>query len=96
MATYGEDYDLERWTDGARDSDSGNLIWHSTIPSNDTWERVTMVTLNFDPNGEGDFRNYHISPDEPLDVWDPDSTDPYHYDLDDLADNALATLEQSG
>lgn len=97
--TFGVDYDLERWTDGSRDK-KGNLIWNDTLPSNRDWDRVRMVTFNFDPNapeGEGVYRNVHISPDRPLDPYgsnQPGYRGPhkggrygpdFYYDLDDLA-----------
>lgn len=90
LPRFGEAYDLERWSDGTTDS-SGDLVWHNYYPEDSDWQNVTHVTLNFDPNGEGDYRNYNIDPDKPLDVWDsydPDSPDPYYYDLDDLAGEA--------
>lgn len=82
LPVFGHDYDLERWSTGARDT-SNNLIWHTELPSNNDWASIRIVTMNFDPDGEGDFRNYHISPDRPLDVYGMEGED--HYDLDDLA-----------
>lgn len=95
---FGIDYGIERWTDGSRD-EGGNLIWHHDLPSNSDWDRVTMVTLDFDPKGEGNFRNIPISGDRPLDPYGSDNPDyqgphkggrygpEYYYDLDDLASN---------
>lgn len=87
LPRFGEAYDLERWSDGETDA-AGNLVWNNYYPEQDDWERITHVTLNFDPNGEGDYRNAVIDPDKPLSPWDtydPDNPDPDYYDLDDLA-----------
>ena len=88
LPIFGDNYDLERWSTGEHDAE-GHLVWHHTLPNNDDWERITDVTLNFDPTGEGDFRNYKIDPDRPLDPYGLDLDNPDHYDLDDLAYQAF-------
>lgn len=102
-----EDYDLERWTDGSRDA-KGRLIWHDDLPRNRDWDHITMVTVNYDPEGEGNFRNIPISPDRPLDPFgsnDPQYRGPhkggrygldYYYDLDDLATNFYWMMDTPG
>lgn len=91
VPTFGYDYDLERWSTGEYGAD-GKLIWHSELPSNADWEHVRLVTLNFDPGGEGDFRNYNIPAGRPLNVYgtidDWPEGEPY-FDLDDLAAQAF-------
>lgn len=93
VPVFGSDYDLERWSTGERDAE-GHMVWvDDRLPNNDEWADIRMVTLNFDPGapeGEGDYRNYPVHPDRPLDPYgsyDPD--DPYYYDLDDLAADAF-------
>lgn len=93
-AEWGTDWDLERWTRGGRDQE-GNLIWYHHLPNAREQAEITMVTLNFDPEGEPVYRNYHVSPDRPLDPYDPKSFDPDKYTLADLATQAIATLEFS-
>jgi hypothetical protein len=97
-AIWGEDYDVERWSRGGRDNE-GHLIWYHHIPDDREQTEIRIVTLNFEPGspgGEGDYRNYYVPEDRPLDPWhsasDPNS--PY-YDLDDLATNAIETWDQT-
>lgn len=92
LPTWGEDYELERYTFGDEDSE-GHLIWHSGYPDNNDWERITMVTIDLDPYSvDGDFRNIEIDPDRPLDPWGfrpDDAQEGDWYDLDDLAASIL-------
>lgn len=93
-----ENYDLERWSDGSRD-ESGDLIWHHRYPNNDEWDNIVWVTVNYDVNGEGHYRNIPIAPERPLDPYGsnhPNYQGPhkggrygpdYYYDLDDLVTN---------
>lgn len=83
----GVDYDLARWTTGERD-DAGLLVWHERYPHNNEWDSVRMVTLDLNPHGEGDFRNYKVPPERPLDTYAVVESE-FHYDLDDLADMAV-------
>lgn len=90
------DFDIERWTAGKRDS-SGRLIWHHTLPRNRDWDKVQILTLNYDPEGEGDYRNVYTDPQRPLDPFGSDQPGyrgphkggrygpEYYYDIEDLA-----------
>lgn len=94
----GENYDLERYSFGDSD-EQGHLIWHRGYPSNADWDRIRIVTIDYEIDGEGHYRNIPISPDRPLDPYGsnhPDYQGPhrggrygpdYYYDLDDLATN---------
>ncbi len=93
--THGVDYELARWTTGETDAE-GKLIWHETLPDNDQWKDITIVTLDYDPDGEGLYRNIRVSPlDEhgkPIEPLDPYARPDlakygpdYFFDLDDLA-----------
>lgn len=87
---FGDDYDLERYSFGERDS-AGHIVWNYNYPDAGDWHHIRIVTINMDPRGSGDYRNYRIHPDRPLDPWgipEPERG-PHHYDLDDLAGNAL-------
>lgn len=93
---FGENYDLDRYTFGDLDSE-GHLVWHHGLPSNRDWDRIEMVTINYELDGEGRYRNVPISPDRPLDPYgsnEPGYEGPhkggrygpeFYYDLDDLA-----------
>jgi len=95
---YGINYDLERWTDGSKD-ESGHLIWHHNLPNNDDWDHIRMVTVNYDFEGEGHYRNIPIHPDRPLDPYGSNLPEyrgvhkggrygpEFYYDLDDLVTN---------
>lgn len=65
----GDAYEIEKWTDDSREE--GRLVWHEGEPELDEWDSVRMITANYDPEGEGDYRNLAVSPDRPLDppVW---------------------------
>ena len=76
MARYGEDYDILRWAarnpnnpeDYIRD-DSGRIIWHKGLPSNNEVPTVGVFTADFNPNGNFRVpRNLVIHPDEPLHI----------------------------
>lgn len=88
LLILGEDFEVDRWAAGDRDS-KGNLIWHDGRPELEQWNTVRMVTVDYDPAGEGNYRNIPISPDEPLDPYArPDLAKygpEYFYDIEDLA-----------
>jgi hypothetical protein len=103
LPEWGTDYDLERW--GTAD-ESGGIIWHHSLPSNKDWDDIRIVTINLEPfEAEGDYRNYRIRPERPLDpygAWKDEYTGPHkcgryfdtegpdaYYDLDNLAFNVL-------
>lgn len=82
----GENYTVERWTDDSRD-ENGHLIWTDGAPATPAeWDRLTMVCVDYDPEGEGDYRNLPVDPARPLDPPGADSSPygPEPYDIDDL------------
>lgn len=101
-----DDYDFERyalWRRGhpgefERD-DKGHIVWHDGPPSNKDWDRVGMVTVDYEFQGEGHYRNIVISPGRPLDPYGSDQEGykgphkggrygpEFYYDLDDLVTN---------
>lgn len=74
--------------EGAGPSDTGNNGDPYENESREFWDRVTMVTVEYDP-GSGDYRNLAISPDRPLDPpgakESSEGPDIPPYDIDDLA-----------
>lgn len=93
LPVFGYDYDLTRWSTGARD-ESGRVIWHETLPNNADWKNVRIVTIEWeDDDGTVQYRNARISPDRPLDIYGSGrirQNEDYYYDLDDLVYNILS------
>lgn len=86
-----------RWSTGETD-EAGHVVWHDTLPNNDQWQHITLVTIDMDPlNATADEpgmpRNFPVNPDRPLNVYnsfdenDPDSR--FYYDLDDLVGDEM-------
>lgn len=88
LPTFGYDYDLARWSTGERD-DSGHVVWHERLPENNEWEHIRLVTIDFNPNGDHDYRNFPVPEDRPLDPYGSYDGQEDYFDLDDLVGEAL-------
>jgi hypothetical protein len=85
----GEDFTLARYTYGDRDGE-GNLVWHNPERYEPHWDRIRIVTVDLNPDGEAFYRNYYIHKDRPLDPpLPPNQQGPYHYDIRTLVANAM-------